>query len=126
MKLLTPAKISALMLLGSALATTAATADDVATGMYYSSKNLKVVEQVLPAYPRYKELSGKDGYAVVDFTVNADGSVAAPAIRDSSSGVFSKAALTAIYEWQFEPVLDASMPIPVRSSMKFSFVPREQ
>lgn len=95
--------------------------------MFYSSKDLRPVETAIPEYPRRAQISGVEGYTVVEFTVMPDGSVAEPAIADSSFHLFSRAALAAIESWKFEPVVaDAGEAIPVRSSLKFSFVGAEQ
>jgi TonB family protein len=93
--------------------------------LFYSSKDLRAVEVSIPEYPRRAELSGVEGYTVVEFTVMPDGSVVEPSIRVSNSRLFSRAALAAIEEWKFEPVIaDAGEAIPVRSSLKFNFVGR--
>jgi len=105
------------------VAAVSASADEVPS-MYLSSKQLKVVEQVSPDYPRFADMAGVDGFVMVEFTVAADGSVAAPAIADSSSGHFDESALNAISRWQFEPVMDNGVAVPVRTNMKFSYVPR--
>ena len=106
---------------GSAFIAGSANAD-----VLYSSKELRAVETAIPEYPRRAELSGVEGYTIVEFTVMPDGSVAEPAIAHSSYRLFSKAALAAIEEWKFEPVVaEAGEAIPVRSSMRFSFVGAE-
>jgi len=124
MSLLSSRKIAAsLSVLALSVAAASASADEV-PNMYMSSKQLKVVEQVSPDYPRFADMAGVDGYVLVEFTVSSDGSVMTPAIAESSSGHFSESALSAISRWQFEPVMDNGVAVPVRSNMKFSFVPR--
>ena len=92
----------------------------------FSSKELRVIEQSLPAYPRRAQLSGIEGYTVVEFTVLTDGSVSSPAIAQSNSRLFTRAALEAIETWKFEPVVaEAGVAVPVRTAMRFSFVGRE-
>jgi periplasmic protein TonB len=93
----------------------------------YSSKSLRAVETSIPEYPRRAQMIGVEGYSVVEFTVMPDGTVAEPAIAETNSRLFSRAALEAIESWKFEPVVaDAGEAIPVRSAMKFSFVGSEQ
>lgn len=124
MSLLSSRKIAAsLSVLALSVAAASASADEV-PNMYMSSKQLKVVEQVSPDYPRFADMAGVDGYVLVEFTVSPDGSVMTPAIAESSSDHFSESALSAISRWQFEPVMDNGVAVPVRSNMKFSFVPR--
>jgi protein TonB len=91
-----------------------------------SSSKLKVLEQVSPAYPRFADMAGVDGYVLLEFTVAPDGSVVTPAVTEASSGHFTQSALNAISRWQFEPVMDNGVAVPVRSNMKFSFVPRSE
>tara|TARA_R110002072_G_scaffold271208_1_gene431145 strand:- start:3577 stop:3954 length:378 start_codon:yes stop_codon:yes gene_type:complete len=121
------AKFKAVILagvVGSALAAGSASAQT--PDMMFSSKDLRVVEQSLPEYPRRAQLSGIEGYAVVEFTVLADGSVSSPAIAESNSQLFTRASLAAIESWKFEPVVaDAGVAVPVRTAMRFSFVGRE-
>ncbi len=107
------------------LATSAATADS-APDKLFSSKQLTVVEQVTPVYPLFADRTGRDGHAIVEFTVAPDGSVTAPAVREASGRMFSRAALEAIESWHFEPVMDNGIAVPVRTNVKFSFVPRTE
>lgn len=118
MKLISKAALIA-AIAGSSLFAGAASAEPA----MYSSKSLRAVEQSIPEYPRRAELSGIEGYTVVEFTVMPDGSVAEPAVRDSSYREFTRAAMDAIEGWKFEPVVaDAGEAIPVRSALKFNFV----
>ncbi|TFH73459.1 energy transducer TonB [Gammaproteobacteria bacterium LSUCC0112] len=108
-------------IVGGSLISTGAAADT--TDLYKSSKELRAVETSIPEYPRRAELSGVEGYTVVEFTVMPDGTVSEPAIAESSYRAFSRAALAAIGDWKFEPVIAAAgEAVPVRTSMKFSFV----
>lgn len=110
-----------LSLIGAVVLGTSASADT--TSEFFSSKELRALETSIPEYPRRAELSGVEGYTVIEFTVMPDGSVSEPAIAESSYRLFSRAALAAISDWKFEPVIaEAGQAIPVRTSMKFSFV----
>lgn len=108
-----------------AVAAVSASADEMAD-RYMSSTQLTVRESVAPEYPVFADMAGVDGYVLVEFTVAADGSVATPAIAEASSTQFTKSALNAISRWQFEPVMDNGVAVPVRSNVKFSFVPRTE
>ncbi len=119
MKLISKAALIATVA-GSSLIAGAAHAQEPAM---YSSKNLRAVAQTVPEYPRQAELSGIEGYTVVEFTVMPDGSVAEPTVRDSNYRGFSRVTMEAIENWKFEPVIaDAGEAVPVRSAMRFSFV----
>jgi protein TonB len=93
---------------------------------YYSSKSLRAIEAPAPEYPQHAEMSGIEGYTLVEFTVNPDGTVAEPAIRESSAYLFGRAAVDALENWKFEPVFaGGENAVPVRSVMRFSFVGQE-
>lgn len=111
------------VILGSLLAAADAGANDAAAGAkYYSSKNLRVVESPMPAYPYRARQNAIEGYTVVEFTVLPDGSVVEPAIADSSYSLFGEAAVEALQTWKFEPVTEGEATVPVRSSLRFNFV----
>lgn len=112
--------VSALIL---SVAATTVSADEVPS-LYLSSSKLTVLEQVSPDYPIFADRAGVDGYVVLAFTVAPDGSVVTPTVTEASSGQFTQSALNAISRWQFEPVMDNGVAVPVRSNLKFSFVPR--
>lgn len=112
--------VSALTL---SVAATTVSADEVPS-LYLSSSKLTVLEQVSPDYPIFADRAGVDGYVVLAFTVAPDGSVVTPTVTEASSGQFTQSALNAISRWQFEPVMDNGVAVPVRSNLKFSFVPR--
>ena len=91
-----------------------------------STKALTAIAVDLPAYPRFADAMAVEGYAVLQFTVAADGSVIEPAARDYSSNEFTEAAIEAVESWKFEPVYQDGVAVPVRTAVKFSFVPRTE
>ena len=57
-----------------------------------------------PEYPRGAERRGIEGYAVVEYTVSEDGTVAeAVVVEAEPEGVFDRAVLRAIEGWQYAP-----------------------
>ena len=110
----------AAVIAGSLLASNAGANPGAAS--YYSSKELRAVESPMPEYPRRARLKAMEGYTLVEFTVMPDGSVAEPAIAETSSSLFSDAAVEALSSWKFEPVTDGEATIPVRSAVRFNFV----
>lgn len=57
-----------------------------------------------PEYPRGAERRGIEGYAVVEYTVAADGSIqAATVVEADPAGVFDRAVLRAIEGWAYAP-----------------------
>lgn len=114
--------------LGSLTLALAATATSVSadTIPLVSTKALTAIAADLPAYPRFADAMFVEGYAVMEFTVAADGSVVEPAVRDYSSNEFTEAALEAVESWKFEPVYQDGVAVPVRTAVKFTFVPRTE
>ncbi|MEX1198406.1 MAG: energy transducer TonB [Pseudohongiellaceae bacterium] len=112
--------LMAAIVAGSLLASNAGA--NPAGAQYYSSKDLRAIESPLPDYPRRAEKKAIEGYTLVEFTVMPDGTVAAPAVAESSNSLFGKAAVEAIESWKFEPVVDGEATVPVRSTLRFNFV----
>lgn len=94
------------------------------SGTLINARLLTAVDVPPPEYPKHADAIGIDGYAVLEFTVAPDGRVASPEVRSHSSSVFSKAAIEAVETWQFEPVYENGVAVPIRTGYKFSFVPR--
>ena len=62
-----------------------------------------------PEYPRGAERRGIEGYAVVEYTVSADGTVENPTVVEASpEGVFDRAVLRAIEGWSYAPAAAAT------------------
>jgi TonB family protein len=57
----------------------------------------------------------------VQFTVSARGEVREFAVLDDSPKNLEQALRSAVRQWRFEPVLYNGGPIPVRSSVRFTF-----
>ena len=62
-----------------------------------------------PEYPRGAERRGIEGYAVVQYTVTPEGTVAdATVVEASPEGVFDRAVLRAIEGWSYSPAAAAT------------------
>lgn len=84
------------------------------------------IEQLVAVYrdpPRVPRLApALDGTSVaVEFTVTTEGDVQDITVLDNPPETLEQAARTAVETWQFEPVLLDGQPIPVRSSVRFTF-----
>jgi len=69
----------------------------------------KAILQVPPVYPRRAAYAGKEGWVLMRYSIETDGSVSEVEVVDSSDyrGVFSTAAVTALKEWRYAtPTLD--------------------
>lgn len=75
-----------------------------------------------PLYPHTARIRGIEGYAVVGFTVGADGSVRDLEIMDSRPGnLFDQATLEAVRQWRFAPGTRNATPVAVRVEQKITF-----
>jgi len=84
----------------------------------------KVIAPAAPEYPLQAARNQTSGYAVVEFTVSADGAVQEPHIVDSSPRrVFDSAAIQAVRRSKFEPALQNGQPVSsvVRRRIDFKF-----
>ena len=62
------------------------------------------IVKVAPIYPRRAQSRGIEGYAIVEFTVTANGSVQAPLIVEAKpEGVFDRAAMDAALKFKYKP-----------------------
>ena len=84
----------------------------------------KVVQAASPSYPLQAARNQTSGFAVVEFTVSASGSVENPHIVDSSPRrVFDSAAIQAVRQSKFDPALRDGQPVDsvVRRRIDFKF-----
>lgn len=84
----------------------------------------KVLAPVVPVYPAQAARDQTSGYAVVEFTVAADGSVEDPHVVDSAPRrIFDHAAVQAVARSKFEPAMKDGEPIAstVRRRIDFKF-----
>lgn len=69
---------------------------------------LQLVDYVAPAIDdRTRRRLRTDGEVVLDFTVNADGSVSNLAVRSASDRALEPAALDAVSRWRYQPIASA-------------------
>lgn len=74
-----------------------------------ASTALRAISTPAPSYPPDALREGRSGEVVVEFTVNADGSVSNPrVVRASPPRMFDRAALNAVRRWRFQPVASAT------------------
>ncbi|HET6472378.1 MAG TPA: TonB family protein [Pseudomonadales bacterium] len=78
-----------------------------------------------PDYP--KDAKGLEGYAIVEFTIDADGTVSDPKlVSTQGSDAFGEPALAAIRGWRFTPHLVDGKPVAtagVKQKVDFKLVP---
>lgn len=65
---------------------------------------------VPPAYPETARKAKQEGRVIVEFVVEADGSVTRERVSESSADVFNEMALAAVRQWRFRPALEDAKP----------------
>ena len=83
----------------------------------------KVFDSV-PSYPRNALRMGREGYVLIEFDVDTDGSVLDPYVVESEpTGVFERSAIKAVRKWLFSPPVykDVSIKVnDVRARVSFA------
>jgi TonB family protein len=86
------------------------------------ANQLTPLKTVQPVYPAKARDHGQEGWVDVEFTVSETGKVQDVAIRAASSpGVFDDAALKAVNQWRYRPLLRDAKPVPVRTQIRLRF-----
>ena len=77
-----------------------------------------------PTYPRNAIRLGREGYVLIEFDVDTDGSVLDPYVLESEpTGVFERSAIKAVRKWLFSPPVykDVSVKVnDVRAKVTFA------
>ena len=104
---------------GGDLAAAAGAAD---TAVPVAISTLTQTKYVAPRYPRSAERRKLSGWVDMVFTVQVNGSVAAIEVRDSEPGeVFVNAAVKAVEQWEFEPVIENDRYVEKRAGLRILF-----
>jgi TonB family protein len=84
--------------------------------------DLTLVKSVKPVYPKKANLSKIQGWVELDFTVIESGEVKDIAVHAASApGVFEEAAISALSQWRYKPVLRDAEPRPQRARIRIRF-----
>jgi TonB family protein len=87
-----------------------------------AASSLKRTKYVAPKYPRGAQRRGVSGWVDVLFTVDIDGTITDIAVRDSNPGdTFVNAAINAVEDWEFEPVIENGVAIQKRAAVRMMF-----
>lgn len=87
-----------------------------------STKDLAYVTTVSPRYPRRAMERDISGWVIIDFTVTTEGETSDVAVRQSEPGkVFNDAAIEAVEQWVFEPVVYRGQVINQRAASRLVF-----
>jgi len=83
---------------------------------------LTLVKSVTPKYPQKAELKKVQGWVELDFTVTESGAVKDVAVHATDTpGVFEDAAIGALSQWRYKPVVRDSKPVPQRARIRIRF-----
>jgi TonB family protein len=84
---------------------------------------LTLVKSVQPIYPPKATLNKVQGWVELDFTVAESGAVQDIAVHAASvRGVFEAAAISALSQWRYQPVLRDAKSVPRRARIRIRFV----
>ena len=86
------------------------------------ASQLTLLKSVQPTYPT-KAINGKiEGWVDVEFTVAETGKVKDVTVRATSNpGIFEDAAIKAVSQWRYKPMLRDAQPTPIRSQIRVRF-----
>lgn len=77
---------------------------------------------VPPKYPRSAARRNITGAVSLLFTVSKTGTVENVSVTKSEPGdTFNQAAIDAVMQWQFEPVIENGVPVEKRSGVRLTF-----
>jgi TonB family protein len=87
-----------------------------------SASELTPLKTVQPKYPEKAERLRLQGWVQLDFTVTENGEVKDVAAHDASApGVFDQAAIEALSQWRYQPVLRDGRPVAQRARIRIRF-----
>lgn len=87
-----------------------------------SAATLTRIKTVNPVYPEAARKRGVEGWVELAFTVQTNGSVDAVEVRNASPAeIFDEAAIRAIRQWRFEPVVRNGEKVPQRALVRLRF-----
>ena len=87
-----------------------------------AASDLTLVKSASPVYPKRAESNQTQGWVELDFTVAENGSVKDVAVHAASApGVFDAAAISALLQWRYKPVLRDAKPVAQRARIRIRF-----
>jgi TonB family protein len=87
-----------------------------------AANDLAIVKSVKPVYPTKAEANQTEGWVELDFTVTESGEVRDIAVHAANPpGVFDSAAVNALSQWRYRPVLKDAKPAAQRARIRIRF-----
>jgi len=88
-----------------------------------AASTLKLTKSTPPIYPRSAEIAKKEGWVELDFTVAATGATQDIEVHAANpAGIFESAAIAALSQWRYQPVLRDNVPTAQRARIRIRFV----
>jgi len=85
-------------------------------------KQASPVRRTNAVYPPAARKRGQEGFVVLNFLVQADGSVSGVRVLQSDPpGLFDQAAIEAVSQWQFNPAEYQGAPVSARVKQRMTF-----
>jgi len=86
------------------------------------ANSLQRLEYVAPKFPASTRNRGVTGWVELEFTVKADGSTADITVTNSNPRrTFDSAAVAAIREWRYKPVVRDGLAVDQRAAVRIRF-----
>lgn len=86
------------------------------------NRSIRALSMEAPEYPRDALRRGQEGFVVVEFTVQTDGSTADIEVVESEPrNAFDREAMRAVSRWKFEPALRDGRPVESRLQHTIDF-----
>jgi protein TonB len=86
------------------------------------AKQLTLLKSVNPLYPQRATAAQTQGWVELDFTVGVNGTISDVVVHaDAPAGIFDQAAMTALSQWRYQPVLRDGKPTPQRARIRIRF-----
>jgi TonB family protein len=86
------------------------------------ASSLQRIEYVAPKFPSMTRNRVTSGWVEVEFTVRADGSTGDIVVTNASPRrTFDHAAMTAVGEWRYKPVMRDGKPVEQRAAVRIRF-----
>ena len=80
-------------------------------GTNSQATNYRIIKQAIPEYPSSMAKSGANGIVDIIFTIEKDGTTRDHIVYYSTDKAFSRAAINAFRQWQFEPMQVEGKPV---------------
>jgi len=88
----------------------------------HAQSDVVVIKRVQPKYPRRAAMARKEGYVTMSFTISTDGSVKdINVVKAKPKRVFDRAAVRALSQWVFEPVMVDGVPTDKQVTLTIDF-----